>query len=86
MRVCRDPLYYLDFPLHVSAYCAQHIAWFSSQVFQILIISLFKLSSFGTQQPVRVLPEFGVLRVHHGGTLSEDLCDAHSTDLLLHRP
>lgn len=33
-----------------------------------------------------ILPEFGVLRVHHGWALGEDLGDAYCTDLFLHLP
>lgn len=33
-----------------------------------------------------LLPEFGVLRVHHGRTLSQDFSYANSTDLLFNCP
>lgn len=42
--------------------------------------------SGGQAEPVSVfwfLPELGVLCVHHGRTLCEDLCDADGADLLL---
>lgn len=60
----------------------------TDQVLVLQICTRFTLVSISPGHQVRVLragcsPEFGVLRVHHGRTLGQDLGYAHRADFLL---